>query len=90
MDELAYACWERRPCSGYLGRVIKEGTGQSGLLSGKMLFLADMSSAARQEAINIINDLLLKPNDTDIFRGQGKGHIEWPLLPKALRKEFKD
>jgi hypothetical protein len=32
---------------------------------------------------------LLKSNDTDIFRGQGKSHTEWPLVPKALRVPYK-
>lgn len=47
-------------------------------------------STPREEALEIIKSLLLEPNDTDIFRGQGKGHKEWPIVPKALRDEYKD
>jgi FRG domain-containing protein len=38
-------------------------------------------------AIGIIDALLREPGKPNIFRGQGS---HWPLLPKALRPEFKE
>jgi len=38
-------------------------------------------------AIGIIDALLREPGKPNIFRGQGS---RWPLLPKALRPEFKE
>ena len=46
-----------------------------------------MSVESKKEAMQIIS-VLLNSNDTDIFRGQGKSHTEWPLVPKALRGPY--
>jgi hypothetical protein len=43
---------------------------------------------AKKRAMKIISRLS-DSNDTDIFRGQGKSHTEWPLLPMALRAPYK-
>ena len=47
-----------------------------------------MSADPKKDAMEIISRLL-KSNDTDMFRGQGKSHIEWPLVPKVLRDPYK-
>ena len=49
--------------------------------------LSSTPPSEKEEAMKIINDLIVGNKGHDIFRGQPGDRL--PLLPKALRKEFK-